>query len=264
LAKRFGQLHWGKQWKFFGEEHWEAPLRWNRVAEKSGVRHRVFCASMCDVFQHDAPTEELRTKLNEERSLLWQLIDDTPQLDWLMLTKRPEAPARLIPMPTAWLKDWPPNVWLGATVESPAVVGRIPELLHAAPGLRALRFLSCEPLLGRVDLSKHLGYSQRGPAQINWVIAGGQSGPKAKPSHPEWFRVLRKQCQRAGIPFFFKQWGQWAPADIISNDDAKGCKRTVVSSLGIDVEMVSVGAKKAGRHLDGVVYDEVPTTTFEE
>jgi protein gp37 len=205
---------------------WRQPLAWNRKAEKEGQRRRVFCASLADVFDNAVP--------QEWREDLWRLVDATPHLDWLLLTKRPQLIMNRLPI------DWKggrPNVWLGTTVENQAEADRrIPHLL-AVPA--AKRFLSCEPLLGPVDLSALPlpapwprcdceGHSPRfdvlageimctgcceGPeavdCRIDWIIAGGESGPKARPSHPDWFRSLRDQCQAAGVPFFFKQWGEW-------------------------------------------------------
>jgi len=144
---------------------------------------------------------------------------------------------------------WPlPNVWLGVSVEDQARADeRIPDLL-ATPG--AVRFLSCEPLLGPVDLK---GWIYRGwdgdirharpAASISWVIAGGESGSGARPMHPDWARSLRDQCAAAGVPFLFKQWGEWQYA----GDLADGGER-----------FVKVGKKAAGRLLDGVEHSGFP------
>lgn len=194
---------------------WNQPLAWNRKAEREGRRDRVFCASLADVFDNQVP--------EQWRADLWEMIAATPHLDWLLLTKRPQNIGKMLP--PAWKGGWP-NVWLGTTVENQAEADRrIPHLL-AAPA--AKRFLSMEPLLGRVDLNRishgaemwtdalsGLAYYGPGSApirtRIDWVIAGGESGPKARPSHPDWFRSLRGQCQAAGTAFFFKQWGEWRP-----------------------------------------------------
>jgi protein gp37 len=183
---------------------------------------------MADVF-------EARGDLTAARERLWRLIDSTPSLDWLPLTKRPEHAAGLVPWEG---KSWPPNVWLGATVESQEwATMRIP-LLLSLPA--RVHFLSCEPLLGALDLREWL---PSGPhSRIDWVIAGGESGPRARPLAAEWLRALRDQCLSAGVPFHFKQWGEWGPA---------GDATTAV-------DLVKLGKKAAGRHLDGRTWDEVP------
>lgn len=173
------------------ESYWAQPVAWDRKAAKAGVRLKVFCASTADVF-------EARADLDPMRERLWRLIGETPNLTWLLLTKRPDRMA-------AWFRErvggfrWPRNAWAGTTVENQAAAdARVPHLLRVPA---AVRFLSCEPLLGPVKLR----------SKISWVIAGGESGPRARPSHPAWFRSLRDQCAAAGVPFFFKQWGEHAP-----------------------------------------------------
>lgn len=192
------------------------------------ARRRVFSASLADVFDTEVPLTWLVDLLD--------LIRRTPNLDWLLLTKRignvtPRlgAVARLAGkigeegdkvasdtwgMAFDWLRDSPPeNVWLGATVVNQAEADRdFPKLL-ATPA--AKRFMSIEPMLGPIDLSWPLAANalrkiDGGPA-IDWVIAGGESGPGARPMNPAWVLSLRDQCQVAGVPFFFKQWGAWAP-----------------------------------------------------
>src|SRR5690348_736847 len=158
FAKRTG-LGWGvaAERRFFGDKHWNEPRRWNAAAEKEGRRHRVFCASMADVFED-------RPELAPWRERLWDLIDETPWLDWQLLTKRPENVNRLV-TPAWHTGAWPENVWLGTTVEDQRrAEERIPELLNCAA---KVRFLSCEPLLGPVDLDLD---------GIQWVIVGGESG----------------------------------------------------------------------------------------
>lgn len=205
------------------ESYWRQPLLWNKRAAKEGTRPRVFCASMADVFDNAVP--------EDWRADLWTLIGRTPHLDWLLLTKRPQNIAKMLPITDSnapgyrpWNMRWPwPNVWLGTTVENQAEADRrIPHLL-AVPA--AKRFLSCEPLLNAVDLrylqpgdppveidALHGTHGVLRPhggrnAKLDWIIAGGESGPKARPSHPESFRSLRDQCQAAGVAFFMKQMG---------------------------------------------------------
>jgi protein gp37 len=229
-AKRVGQQLWGprSRRRFFGDAHWAQPARWNAEAARLGVRRRVFCASMADVFED-------RAELDPWRERLWATIESTPNLDWLLLTKRPELASARAP----WRSAWPGNVWAGATVESARWARlRIPQL-EAVPA--TVRFLSCEPLLGRLDLSPWL----EGGA-LGWVIAGGESGPGARPADPAWVRSLRDACVRAEVAFHFKQWGEWAPASDGASD------------------MVRLGKKRAGRVLDGRTWDEVPAAGGEQ
>lgn len=253
-AKRFG-VEWGKkaERRTFGDKHWDEPLRWNRQAEAAGVRRLVFCASMADVFEdhHELPPE---------RERLWDLIAATPALTWQLLTKRPENILGMVPK--SWIDRWPANVWAGTTVENQRWADeRIPHLLEVpAP----VRFLSCEPLFGplklglRVDHRNHErdhittdAYFQcldcstedeivdwtypDGLRDVDWVIAGGESGSKAQPSDPDWFRSIRDQCVRADVPFLFNQWGEF---------NGEGNR---------------VGKKAAGHVLDGRTHDAIPT-----
>jgi protein gp37 len=197
-SKRVGQRIWGPPRtttrRLFGPAHWEEPLRWHRAATATGVRRRVFCASMADVF-------EVHPQLLPEREKLWRLIEATPMLIWLLLTKRPEQIARMLP--DDWLEAPRQNVWLGASAETQHWADlRIPRLLDVPA---ALHFVSAEPLLGPVDLRRWLG-RPRGLG-IDWVIAGGESGPGFRPMDPAWARSLRDQCRDHGTPFHFKQVG---------------------------------------------------------
>lgn len=237
-AKRVGSKVWGAKAprRFFGPEHWQEPVRWNAEAERNGVRYRVFCASMADVFEN-------RSDLNAERTKLWDLIDATPMLDWLLLTKRPEHVKKL----TRWGDNWPVNVWLGTTVENQEWADkRMPHLL-ANPA--KTRFLSCEPLLGEIDLSAFLDREKKSP--IHWIITGGESGPHSRPMDPQWVRGLRDFCRKRKIAFHFKQWGHWVPRELLTKD-----QKNVV--LVGDVEMAAAGKKLAGRLLDGRTWDELP------
>jgi protein gp37 len=182
LAARYGHDVWGKQTsrRLFGPKHWAEPLKWNRQGPS-----RVFCASMADVFEHH-PMIEL------ERLRLWDLIHKTPNLTWQILTKRPENFACLGP------PEWPLNAWLGVSVEDQRRADeRIPLLLEApAP----VRFLSCEPLLGPVDLRPWL-YSD----ELHWVIVGGESGRGYRPMDPDWLHKIVVHCEQAGVACWVKQ-----------------------------------------------------------
>jgi protein gp37 len=197
FAKRTGHGVWGKDSprRFFGDKHWNEPLKWEG---------RVFCASMADVF-------EMNHKLDAERERLWKLIEATPNLTWQLLTKRPENVNRLAP--DSWIYgDWPENVWLGTTVEDQVRANiRVPRLL-ATPA--KVRFLSCEPLLGEVHLPKWLYGGPHGDERTNaiqWVICGGESGNGYRPLELAHARILKRECEWAGVPFFFKQVGGRTP-----------------------------------------------------
>jgi protein gp37 len=207
-AKRVG-LGWGSRagWRFFGDAHWNEPRKWAAKARKSGVRRKVFCASMCDVFQ-------VAEELDAPRARLADLIRETADaLSWLLLTKRPQN-----------FRALPPDVlslcWLGVTVENQrAADERIP-LLLATPA--RVRFLSVEPMLEGVDLrfdgvteACRAGFGNcpttendgRCYCRPDWVIVGGESGPRARPFDLAWARAIRDQCRDAGVPYFFKQTG---------------------------------------------------------
>lgn len=256
FSKRTGHTVWGPtaERRFFGAKHWAEPHQWNEAAAKDGRRARVFCASMADVFED-------RGDLFHERAKLYQLIADTPHLDWLLLTKRPENIIRLTIWSAPGCKP-PPNVWFGTTVENQTQAEkRIPELLKVPA---SVHFLSCEPLLGPVTLAWDL--TQRGedgtPTKgIDWVIVGGESGPKARPMHPDWARALRDECVGLGVPFFFKQWGEWIPAGQISNIAGSLPKSTKYHDFGNWIS-ARVGKHNAGRMLDGRTWDEVPQVNY--
>lgn len=211
MDKRWHRVEWGVH----GERvrtsaaNWRLPLQWERDHQKffseHGRRQRVFCASLADVFDNKVDPQWRRD--------LFQLIHDTPHLDWLLLTKRIGNVPKLSPnWGTLWL-----NVWLGITVVNQEEADRdIPKLL-AVPA--RVKFLSCEPLLGPLELSSYLPietdrnwlWRQRSKfgeeSPIHWVIVGGESGKDCRPMNPEWAMSIRDQCTAAGVPFFFKQWG---------------------------------------------------------
>jgi protein gp37 len=252
-AHRFapGRVLWGvgADRRTFGDKHWNEPLRWAKtLPAKLGRRPRVFCASMADVFDKDAP--------ETERHRLWQLIRGTPELDWLLLTKRIGNVPRYMP------GDWqafglPANVWLGATVVNQEEADRdIPKLLELPA---RVRFLSIEPMLGpvripvwRVDVGRPDPFG----IGLHWVIAGGESGPQARPMHPDWPRALRNQCITMGVPFHFKQWGEWA----VARPDHHPTKAPHwwTANAGNVVSMVRVGKAAAGRALDGIEHNGFP------
>ncbi|PHV13827.1 hypothetical protein CSQ90_26760 [Janthinobacterium sp. BJB303] len=213
--------------------NWRKPLAWEKAHAEffaaHGRRQRVFCASLADVFDNSVNPQW--------RIDLMRLIEQTPNLDWLLLTKRIGNAAAMLDQAVLainhgrwnWRDNAFPNVWLGATVVNQAEADRdIPKLL-AVPA--AHRFLSIEPLLGpvnltRIDIDGHReiyplpgttgcededGNPMPDLPRIDWVIVGGESGPGARPMHPFWARELRDQCAAADVPFLFKQWGEWLP-----------------------------------------------------
>ena len=168
-------------------KYWNQPRKLNAKAEASGERTKVFCASLADVFDNHKSIEQ------STRDDLWALIRETPSLDWLLLTKRPQNISHFLP------EDWEDgyaNVWLGMTAENQVEYDRRIEALTSIPA--KVHFLSMEPLLGPVDL--------RGAKGLEWVIVGGESGPSFRPADPNWFRSVRDQCAEAHVPFLFKQW----------------------------------------------------------
>ena len=233
-ARRVGKDVWGvnADRRFFGDKHWDEPLKWNELAKRDGLRHRVFCASMADVFED-------RDDLSPWRIRLWALILKTPHLDWLILTKRPENIRKL----SIWSDVWPANVWLGVTVENQLYAEQRLPILASLPA--AVRFISAEPLLGAVDIEP---WSQ----SIDWIIAGGESGPKARISEPLWFLSLLNQSEKYGIAFHFKQWGDWAP-------ELTSANRMPSTKTGGDGSvMYRIGKKASGRMLSGRTWDGVP------
>jgi protein gp37 len=274
---------------FLDEEMLTLPLRWKKP-------RMIFVCSMTDLFADFVPDEWI--------DKMFAVMALTPQHTYQVLTKRaarmrdyfcsdPRWRNRQIvvarngvagvrvdfgPMPSILPL---PNVWLGVSTERQQEADeRIPLLLQTPA---AVRFSSAEPLLGPIDLTQSIyhgeaGLSMRGflrnrnepddfhyhAAKLDQVIAGGESGPKARPVHPDWIRSLRDQCQAAGASFFFKQWGEWAPVPL--SDTAPRLSETMGFGKHrfpfrqfMDVAMVRFGKKRAGRLLDGVEHNDFPT-----
>lgn len=226
---------------------------------------RIFVCSLSDLFHDEVPDEFLVD--------VWQAMADAPQHTYLVLTKRP-ARARALLGPAGadgeGLLPTLPNVWLGVTVEHQTVTYRLDILADTSA---ALRWVSAEPLLGPLDLSGWLpgpcaqlpgtcmptvaGVHVHGtgcPAlrwrAIDWLIVGGESGPGAHPMATSWARDLRDQCAAAGVPFLFKQWGEWAPV----TSGVHGAATVKIAGS----HMARVGRVRAGRHLDGRIHDSYP------
>jgi protein gp37 len=168
--------------RFLSDKYWNEPVKWNRDALTKGTRARVFCASMCDVFED-------RPDLLAPRSRLFQLIEATPALDWQLLTKRPENIMKLMSATYS-------NVWLGVSAEDQKHWdSRISVLLGIAA---TVHFVSAEPLLGSIRLNG---------LYPDWVIVGGESGPRCRPFDVQWARLIRDQCKEVGVAYFLKQLG---------------------------------------------------------
>jgi protein gp37 len=230
--------------RFFTDAHWREPLKWDAEARRAGVRRRVFCASMADVFED-------RKDLAQWRERLWPIIEQTTSLDWLLLTKRPENVMPAVP----WKERWPANVWLGTTVENQKYADLHIPLIYDIPAI--VRFVSCEPLLGKIDLSAWLmpAGKRRG---VNWVIAGGESGPHSRPMNPVWVEDLRDQCLAAGVAFHFKQWGHWGPE---SASDRRAVSTVELPGRnGERIRLFKLGKREAGRLLDGRTWDGLPAS----
>lgn len=241
LGKRFG-VEWGagKPRRLAGPGYWDKPRIWNAKAARAGTRPFVF-PSMCDPF--DREVDPLW------RVWFFERIRSTPSLVWLLLTKRPSMIEKL----SAEAGGLPRNAAIGASIVTQEEWDRDALALEdAAVALRPLfTFTSMEPLMGPVVMRYFLP---------DWVIAGGESGPKARPSHPDWFRSLRDQCAAAGVPFLYKQWGEWGP--IRSRDLDPEEIPTVLAGAEPRrpwVEsMEKLGKKHTGRSLDGREHNEFP------
>ncbi len=254
------------------EDRMEEPLRWKKP-------RRVFVCSMGDPF-HDAVRTETIDRILE-------VILACPQHTFMLLTKRPQNIERKLyeiteanPIRELGDNDYIPNLWFGVSVENQAAANeRIPELLKTPA---AVRFVSCEPLLGPVDLERYLincaDCGNRGSSayvgqehdlcfhvcpkkgegpRLDWVICGGETGPGARPMHPDWVRSLRDQCWEAEVPFFFKSWGNWRecqPPNEWINEDPK--KYTLTKAH--NSYFVRLNRRAAGRVLDGQTWSQWP------
>lgn len=201
--KRYGESHWGKgvPRRVFGDNHWNEPLKWEKMAEASGKPWRVFCASMADVMDDEAPAGQ--------RERLWELIDKTPHLTWQLLTKRPQRYQKYLPLS---FKNW--NVWLGTTCEDQERYDlRWPimaELRDVYAGLLPV-WISYEPALGPLTLERFR--HKIGFGVPDWIVCGGESGSGRRPFEKRWAEDLKAECETAGVSFFMKQFGARTPAE---------------------------------------------------
>lgn len=256
-----------------------------------------FVNSMSDLFHEDVPFTFI--------DRVFAIMKACPQHTFQILTKRPwnmieyfrgNTPQAIDDATQQLMEDgapigdsvclvqmngtegWPlPNVWIGVSVENQKAADERIQYLNSIPA--AVKFLSCEPLLGPVDFEKAIGDSLKWHVGglkncISWVIVGGESGHNARPMHPDWVRTIRDQCMEAGVPFFMKQWGEWAPIDFhshkakhdmgqflrgrwnhgeIDNPEHYGYTKEHAHQI-----MQKIGKKEAGRLLDGQLHDEFP------
>lgn len=244
----------------------EEPLKWRKP-------RRVFVCSMGDLFHEDIRDFYI--------AQVFGVMAACPDSIFMLLTKRPARMNVIIEEKIPFwageafpgdcalsqameFGNWPlRNVWLGVSVENQTTADeRVPILLYTPA---AVRFVSYEPALGPVDFRSmetpdgdRLGtslYSFGKGCGLDWIIAGGETGPGARPAHPDWFRSVRDQCQAAGVPFFFKQWGEWYPNAI---DCPANIDFNVRHEFVGDVAMARVGRKAASRFLDGREWNEWP------
>ncbi len=233
-------------------ERLDEPLRWKKPS-------RIFVCSMGDLFHEDVEPSFIQ-------DVFWKM-EECSQHIFMVLTKRPERMRKLLHVfYKGSQRILPKHIWLGVTAENQEQADkRIPILLQIPA---AVRFISYEPALGPVDFGL-VG----GPGDPDWIIAGGESGPHARPAHPDWFRSAREQCQAAGVPFMFKQWGEFAPQEepgvyqnTICISEGGECYRAGKNYIYFPNEsdgvlMRKYGKAKAGRLLDGRIYDECPEVT---
>ena len=279
------------------DDQWRKPLKWNREAEQEGVRARILCGTMCDVFE-DHPA------VPGARARLFDLVAATPWLLWLFFTKRPENVNDLVP----WGDDWPDNTGLIASTEDQnAVDERVPLVLSTAAPLKGL---SVEPLVGPATLSmcswappggeglagvhnpltgewwpavgdcaEEYAGRRTDQARLDWIIVGGESGRKASPMHPRWVSDLYRECQDSNVPMWLKQWGEWAPVVGGTGGDAwthpdrhvwvdprTGKTKPFGAFTGGDdmdwAHMRRAGKGAAGHLLDGREIEELPAAAY--
>lgn len=286
---RFGRAKWGPGQPRIrtSVSNWRKVEIWNAHPEKligsawPGRRPRVFAASLADIFDNEVDPSW--------RADFWALVRRTPNLQWLIVTKRIGNAAKMLPV------DWGdgyPNVVLLITVVNAEEAARDTIKLLLTPA--AARGLSVEPLLGPIVLTDlcngwffydaltgcrwhgapagMTGASEAIP-RLDWVICGGESGPNARPMHPDWVRSLRDQCAEAGVPLHFKQWGEWAPGEIAADHldpekyytgkshwNGKWIDQDSPPDGHVDDEpdIYRIGKKRAGRTLDGIEHNGFP------
>jgi protein gp37 len=232
-SKRSGLVKWGKHARRrTSEAYWRAPLKWNdnglRFQRQHGRRQRVFCASLADVFDNQANAKW--------RTDLFDLIRICNQLDWLLLTKRPQNIAKMLPA------DWGAgfaNVWLGITAEDQTRYDE--RWRHLSRISCAITFISYEPAIGPLRLRTE-------GRQPDWLISGGESGGSARTMNPQWARDIISDCREYGVAPFHKQWGTYASNPLVFESGL-----TLKKAQQKDTE------GKGGGLIDGCIVREFPT-----
>ncbi len=276
LSRRWKRDLWGNDVpRMVIKSVWNDLARYQKLAAAAGEVHRVFVGSMMDIFEKSMPvidskgneiidysddtmarlcTGELRARLFDEISQ-----GEYNNLQFLFLTKRPSNINKYIP--DAWKENPPANVMFGTSPVNQETADKlIPQLFQVTGN----KFLSVEPMLGPIDLLKEYPVGKGSVpygALLEWVICGGESGSHARPMHPDWARDLRDQCKEVGVPFFFKQWGEYVPGQeyIIDAVYVEGPEKGKPAAVSDNpVEMRRVGKKAAGRLLDDVLHNEYP------
>ncbi|MBZ5761534.1 phage Gp37/Gp68 family protein [Rhizobium sp. VS19-DR104.2] len=265
MAKRYHRVEWGAPGQGVGtrvrtsKSTWDAPLKWQRQAEKDGTRPFVFCASLADVFDNQWEADW--------RGEAFAVMRKTPNLVYLLLTKRPQMIVKL----SDAAGGLPANAALGTTVEDQQRADiNLPALQVAKIELKPLfTFGSFEPLLGPVVIPVTF--------MPDWVIVGGetdQGGHQARPTHPDWFRDLRDQAAEAKVPFHLKQWGEWIPGENVPSS-VRGRRPSAhyfndewdIGSTNMsdpedgwmdEPDVYRIGKKLTSRMLDGVTHDAFP------
>lgn len=254
---RYQRAKWGPQGDRVktSDANWKKPFQWNRQAEKEGRQIKVFCASLADVFEDNPQIAGWRIDLFED------IIGNTPWIAWQILTKRPERAYE-------FFENRPDlgfgNIWLGVSVEDQKRANERREIFKSIP--IGIKFVSYEPAIGLVDWT--------GWGFIDWLICGGESGPDARPMHPQWARDSRDWAKASNVAYHFKQWGEFTPC--ACDDPGTGCLRIWPNGLHTELDkwepglnlqgstgMHKVGKKAAGRFLDGQTWDEFPQVTNE-
>lgn len=205
MDNRYHTVEWGATGTRKKTKTWKEPVKWNKEAEKLGVKYKVFCASLADIFED-------RNDLTPWRKELFKLIDDTPNLNWQILTKRPENIRKM------WEGGYRNNIWRGTSPCNQTTFDTSVIPLIQTNDLSPIAFLSFEPLIGPVTITECL------INHIHWAIIGGESGDKARECKLEWIEDLKNQCIVAGIPVFVKQLGSnpTKQGNLYKTSDRKG------------------------------------------
>lgn len=271
MAKRLRKMRIGKYQNVVDKNGWTGDISFDPLDEKPLFINQpkiIFVTSMGDIFH-----ESVLTAWLDEILVMTRMASHHK---YLFLTKRPNRMKNYF----RDISEMPENIWCGVTVCNQKEADEKISVLMQIPA--AVRFVSIEPMLGPIDLSRALGieYSDNlemylphvsgQHPKLDWVIVGGESGPGARPMYPDWVKLIRDQCAAAEVPFFFKQWGEWAPGECVEDSIGKyktcyfdgdewiECSDDWISEQDYGPIMYRTGKKKAGRLFDGKMHDEYP------